>query len=377
MIGWANKVFYSDDTVNKICSLHRVIIYGAGTMGRALKVCLESDAYNKSVERFLVQSKSDNPIDIDGCPVTEIGEFNDNDADIIVALNEKNMPSAVQTLNSRGFYNLILLNAAGDSWSFIKGNYFLEKRNLYIPFIPVPSKNATNAIDAALQDFRVYVVRSIYDREISQKLDNRPYEVDIQVGSALTDKKICDIQDDFGDNISEMNRKYCEITALYWIWKNDKTDYVGVSHYRRRFLFDKDAVAAIKNGVADVIVTIPVINTRGIKTQYEVDHSVSDFEILIDVMHRLYPEYGDDLSVVGQQQFFFAYNMFVMKRSVLDEYCEWLFPILFACEEQIGDKEDPYQNRYAGFLAERLLNVFLYHHRERLKIYVAKKTYLQ
>lgn len=370
-------MFYSDETVNRICGLKRVIIYGAGTMGRALKVCLESDVYNKSVERFLVQSLTGNPKDIDGCPVTEIGDFVDKNAEIIVALNEKNMPSAVHTLNDRGFTNLILLNAAGDSWSYIKGNYFLEQRDLCIPFIPIPTCNTNNATYANSQDFKVYVVRSIYDKETTQKLYNRPYEVDIQVGSALTDKKICDIQDDFGDNISEMNRKYCEITALYWIWKNDKTDYVGLSHYRRRFMLDKDDVATIKENSADVIVTIPVINTRGIKTQYEMDHSVSDYEILIDVMHKLYPEYDEDLSVVGQQQFFFAYNMFVMKHSVLNEYCEWLFPILFACEEQIGDKDNPYQNRYAGFLAERLLNVFLYHHRERLKIYVAKKTYLQ
>ena len=52
------------------------------------------------------------------------------------------------------------------------------------------------------------------------------------------------IGDDTGDNISEKNRYYCEISAIYWAWKNYEKlgtpDYIGLSQYRRFFCFDHE-----------------------------------------------------------------------------------------------------------------------------------------
>ena len=43
------------------------------------------------------------------------------------------------------------------------------------------------------------------------------------------------IGDHTGDNISSKNANYCELTGLYWAWKNLDADYIGLVHYRRYF----------------------------------------------------------------------------------------------------------------------------------------------
>ena len=68
--------------------------------------------------------------------------------------------------------------------------------------------------------------------------------------------------------------------------------------------------------------------------------------------------------------------MFIAKREVFDDYCEWLFKILNYCEKKIGHKEDSYQNRYIGFLAERLLTIYIAMHSE-LNVVVAHKHFIE
>ena len=45
------------------------------------------------------------------------------------------------------------------------------------------------------------------------------------------------LHDDEGENISDKNPMYCELTAQYWAWKNLDADYYGFCHYRRYFNF--------------------------------------------------------------------------------------------------------------------------------------------
>ncbi len=45
--------------------------------------------------------------------------------------------------------------------------------------------------------------------------------------------------DDSGENISEKNPQYCELTPQYWAWKNENFDFAGFFHYRRYLSFDR------------------------------------------------------------------------------------------------------------------------------------------
>ena len=66
------------------------------------------------------------------------------------------------------------------------------------------------------------------------EIPNHPLLVPIQVGAALAETHFPNfLYDDAGENISEKNRSYCELTAQYWAWKNVGADYFGFFHYRR------------------------------------------------------------------------------------------------------------------------------------------------
>ena len=64
-----------------------------------------------------------------------------------------------------------------------------------------------------------------------------PY-LPIQVGKAISNIDLGIRGDDTGDNISNKNASYCEMTGMYWAWKNLKNvDVIGLCHYRRYFDF--------------------------------------------------------------------------------------------------------------------------------------------
>lgn len=54
------------------------------------------------------------------------------------------------------------------------------------------------------------------------------------------------------------------------------------------------------------------------------------------------------------------FNMFIMKKEILNNYCEWLFDILFELEKRIDPKQySAFHARYLGRISERLLDVWI------------------
>lgn len=363
-------MLYECDLITEIIKQGEAIIYGAGVMGRTLMRCLKDAPYNIPVVCFLVGSMEGNPEEIEGIPVLGLdcaAEYREKM--ILVALHEKYIAEAMKELKNRGFQYLIPMSFDSDLWSSIRGNWFLSNQSKIGLLYAALEKELEN-------DLHVYVVHSVADRVLKEDTRLCSYEIPIQAGAALTDIEMFSVRDSQGLNISAKNPQYCELTVLYWIWKHDKAKYVGLSHYRRKFVLTEDQVQRLLNSDIDVVATVPVLNIEGVRQQYCHDHDEKDWDTMLEAIAEIHPEYTDAANRIQNGIYYYAYNMFIARREMLDDYCQWLFPILSYCEEKIGIKADSYQNRYIGFLAERLLSIFLEHNRQ-YKLAIAQKHFIE
>lgn len=213
----------------------------------------------------------------------------------------------------------------------------------------------------------VYVATHNQKVEISEN-----YLIPIHTGAAFSKEGLCELRDDLGNHISEKNKTFCELTALYWIWKNDSTPIVGLSHYRRRFLISRERIISVLSEY-DVISPPPYYFRNSLYEEYDKKHIISDLHILQSVVEDTYPEMREAFSLVFRNNKLFPYNMLIAKREFFDTYCEWLFDVLANVERQIDISErSDYQKRVFGFLSERLFTVYVL--AKKVKVYECPVT---
>lgn len=195
--------------------------------------------------------------------------------------------------------------------------------------------------------------------------------VPVQVGRALHDSIGVIQGDDTGENISRKNPNYCELTALYWAWKNLDFDYLGLVHYRRYFVIGKGKEKwnrIVSSTQWDDIlskwdVVLPKKREYWIETnysQYAHAHHAQDLDQTRQILAERYPEYLAAFDAVMKQTNGHRFNMFVMKRELLDAYCNWIFDVLEQLEKRLDIRGYSTNDaRVFGFVSERLLDVWL------------------
>ena len=95
-------------------------------------------------------------------------------------------------------------------------------------------------------------------------------------------------------------------------------------------------------------------------SQYAHAHHKKDMDLVRSILKERYPEYVRAFDDVMERTAGHRFNMFVMRRDLLDHYCTWLFDVLDRAERQINLSEyDEYNKRVFGFLSERLLDVWV------------------
>lgn len=200
------------------------------------------------------------------------------------------------------------------------------------------------------------------------------------------------IGDDDGENISRLNREFCELTGIYWAWKNyekiGSPDFFGFMHYRRHFIFDTNYLSDRKPDFCDLVRR----NFSGENYEQEIgleslDHYLDNNKIYvcqnrlaispleyhlkqpfinrevynnaIALLREGWPEIKSALSEYLNGDRHYWSNMFLVNKDVFFELCEWIFPKLFYVYKQLNfTGASIAQRRFIGYLAENLFGVF-------------------
>lgn len=182
--------------------------------------------------------------------------------------------------------------------------------------------------------------------------------------------------DDEGENISSKNPYYCELTGLYWAWKNLDADYIGLSHYRRHFSMARRLPKYIEGRIDKVSkeqeIEKILENTDVVlpeKRKYYIENLYSHYKHTMyiepldetrKIIQEKCPSYLAEFDKLKRRTSAHMFNMFIMKKEILNEYCTWLFDILFELEKRIDlSKYDSFHARFFGRVSELLLDVWI------------------
>ena len=200
--------------------------------------------------------------------------------------------------------------------------------------------------------------------------------IPVCVGSSLKKEDLGYQKDSEGDNISVKNPYYCELTGLYWAWKNLNADYIGLAHYRRHFTIEKrlpkeadERITKVldKTNASDILENTDIILTK--KRRYYVETLYSHYKHTMyiepldetrNILKEKYPEYLEEFDTLHKSTSAHMFNMFIMKKEILNDYCTWLFDILFELEKRIDPRQyDTFHARFFGRISELLLNIWI------------------
>lgn len=251
----------------------------------------------------------------------------------------------------------------------------------------------------------------------------------IRVGAAKADDDFGLQRDDGGDNISDKNSSYCELTAIYWAWKNLDADYYGLFHYRRFYSFSKEKYPVSDDGhmmIRARILSNNVFNKYGLLDEKKMRQIIesndvvvhesrpvknlptpmgiagktvsqhyayhdgtiirnSDISLMMDVIKSSYPSIYPYINEYMNGKSFLGYNMFIMKKKYFMNMCEFEFNVLKRIEDKLAsniNERSVNANRIYGYLAEILTSAYIYYLRctvpgirvEELQMIYALKT---
>lgn len=208
------------------------------------------------------------------------------------------------------------------------------------------------------------------------QMPNDKMYIPVQVGTEGKEKIERYQPDNVGENISKKNPYFCELTGLYWAWKNMDADYIGLSHYRRHFTLNKKIpkderlkfdillnTEELEKILENTDIVLPKKRKYYIENLYDHYKHTMFIEPLDEtrkIIEEKYPEYIEEFDKLHKRTSAHMFNMFIMKKEILNDYCNWLFDILFELEKRIDvGQYDSFHARFFGRISELLLDIWI------------------
>lgn len=216
-----------------------------------------------------------------------------------------------------------------------------------------------------------------------KNLDREPLEypyIDVcNIDQGVKPKGYLYYDSDADINISEFNNQYCELSQLYSFWtSNNFSDYFGLCHYRRFFLFEERTDSSVqidyelyKDYVYNIshlqnfdynLIAPNAINlgSHTIFSQFQSIHPnlVSIFEDTCNIFDKN-SGFSNSLSWFKNNNLLTPCNMFIAKKEIVENWCSILFPTLFQAQNNISVELEGYDLRWAGFISERLFTLYI------------------
>ena len=195
------------------------------------------------------------------------------------------------------------------------------------------------------------------------------------------------LSDAEGDNISNLNRFYNEMTVIYWVWKNyekiGNPDAVGFMHYRRHFIlndslkftgnYDED-IGLTESILSSVLSSYDLVHPKFLSNQKKIIDDIGEglcslggdtvkkaIQIVLDLIkERNHEEYEKVFDVLNSFNTGSLCNMFIMKKSLFFDYCNWIFPLLFGLDKDLGRNYKTGEERTVGWIAEILTSIYIF-----------------
>lgn len=348
-----------------------IYIFGAKSVAigviRALRECYK----NSRIRGCIVSALEDNPSEVEDIRVEELREFagrlSDDErkaAKILIATPIYVQGEICDTLRIFGFENVLCLDSVMEEDLM---HAFYKKKGIF------GSLKDIERPDRAPVTANVLSVCHNADRRLKVHYENDPWVRDIQVGASLTNIKLHDLNDMTGDNISDKNPVYCELTGLYWMWKNmitdgKKDDYYGLYQYRRVLDIDEDDLRRIGGAGVDVVLPYPMIHVPNIKEHHSRYTNEAEWDLLLEAVNELSPDYMESYEDIFGGQYLYNYNMFLAKAGVVDELCSWMFPIFARLENLCVKNGTRPAKRYIAYFGESMMTWFFMKNADRLNI---------
>lgn len=361
--------------------MKKIYIFGAHPRGRTLGVYLTSLYEDIQILAYLYDNDEENPKDVDGIPVIKIDSQTVLDADATVYIGTRGIfhEQIRKLLEQIGMQDIVPVTMDLDldlRNRFLK-KYYHQRGESFDKIDYFKAKEKTESYPKLTCN--IYVAKSIYDSSLKSEYSLKKYEKEIQVGTALTEERIkgATVFDNVGDNISNRNRQFCELTAFYWLWKNATDDFIGLCHYRRHFILPEDFLNRMIDNQIHAILPVPLYVAPNLADNFRGRHAKKEWDCMMEYLKEYrFEEYPKMKEFFENTGLYSPCNMVILKKEVYHALCEWMFPILFYVANKCGEEANKYDNRYPGFLSERLISYFFEANKDKYKRVFADKNFL-